>query len=98
MASKPLSLFASKTATFTGTAIKTVVPEGKQEVPVVIRGITTATVSVDGSLDGTNWVSLISKTADFAGTVPAFPFMRGRVTAYTSGTIFADIWADQRFG
>lgn len=98
MSDSVVSLLANKTATATGTAVHVKVPVGKENVPVVIRGITTATVNVEGSLDGTNWVQLLSKTADFAGVVPAFPYLRGKITAYTSGTIYADIFADTVFG
>jgi hypothetical protein len=98
MANKALSLLANRTATATGSTFKIQPPTGQENVPVVIRGITTATVLIEGSLDGTNWGTLTSKTADFYGTVAAFPFMRARISAYTSGTISVDLWADQRFG
>lgn len=97
MAASTVSLLANKTATATGAAVAIDVPAGKENIPVVIRGITTATVLIEGSLDGTNWVQLLSKTADFAGVVTAFPFMRGHISAYTSGTIYVDIFADQSF-
>lgn len=67
-------------------------------VPYLIRGITDATVKVQGSLDGAAWVDILSVTADGAGNVAAMPFMRWNVTIWTSGTITAGIWADEIFG
>lgn len=98
MANKFLTLASAKVATGAAAGVHVVVPTGKENLPVQIKGITTATVSVDGSLDGTNWVSLISKTADFVGLVPAMPYMRANVTAYTSGSINVWLFADQQFG
>lgn len=53
-----------------------------------VAGITTATVVIQGSLDGTNWVALNSFTADggYALTSP-WKYVRANVTAWTSGTI-----------
>lgn len=85
-------------ATGAGTSVRIRVPSGKDNVPVVIRGITTATVKVEGSLDGTNWVELASKSADFAGVVPAFPYLRGNITAWTEGDITVEFYADKAFG
>ncbi len=65
---------------------------------MAISGVTTATVLIEGSLDGTTFEQLLSKTADFAGVVNAFPYMRASVSAYTSGTINVGIYADRAFG
>ena len=70
---------------------------GKENIPVHIRGITTATVAIEGSLDNVNWRALRTETADFIGLVPAFPFMRANVTAWTAGTIHVNIFADRTF-
>ncbi len=73
--------------------------EGRMRlIPYVIRGITTATVLIQGSLDGTNWVTLKSVTADAAGHIEAFPHMRGNVSVWTSGTIHVGFWADEVYG
>jgi hypothetical protein len=97
MADRKLSLLAAKNSTGAGTAFRIDVPAGKENVPLVIHGTFVGTVSVDGSLDGTVWQSLTSKTAAFIGVVPAFPYMRGNVTAYTSGAINVDIFGDRAF-
>lgn len=54
----------------------------------LVEGITTATVHVDGSIDGTNWYTLGNVTADgkIANTEP-WKYVRARISAYTSGTI-----------
>lgn len=93
MANKQVyNLLNGVTATGAGPTVTPVHPRGDHEnLNVVIRGITTATVALEGSLDGTNWVAITSKTADYAGKVADFPYLRANVTAYTSGTIYADV-------
>ncbi len=97
MAEQAITLASAIVAISTQDDVALHVPSGKQELPVVIRGITTATVHIEGSVDGTNFVSITSKTADAAFTVPAFPYMRSKVTAWTSGTIYVDLFADRKF-
>lgn len=100
MASKATNLFTAKAATGAGSSVKVAVPTGVQNIPYVVRGTFVGTVVLEGSVDGTNWVAIngASKTAPSADTVPAFPWMRANVTAYTSGSITVDLWADTRFG
>ncbi len=52
-----------------------------------VQGITTATVAIQGSIDGTNWVTITSITSDDIVETIACPHMRANVTAYTAGTI-----------
>ena len=54
-----------------------------------VTGITTATVTIQASLDGTNWFSTgTALTADgLASDANSYPYYRANVTAYTSGTI-----------
>lgn len=48
----------------------------------------TATVEVQGSNDGTNWVQIANFTASGASTkADAFKYVRANVTAYTSGAV-----------
>ena len=59
-----------------------------ERVLVQVAGITTATVKLEGSNDGTNWEELRSSTADEAYTTDdPFMWLRGNVSAWTSGTI-----------
>lgn len=101
MADKAYSFYlgVAKASTGTSNTARFNVPAGKENAPVHIRGITTAAVQIEGSLDGVNWaIVLASKTADFIGSVPIFPYMRANVTSWTSGNIHVNIWADQQFG
>ena len=98
MAASKLVSLADAEETGDGTEFYIRVPSGRENIPVVISGITTATVKVEGSFDGETWVELASKTANFAGLVPAFPYMRGSVSAYTSGSIGVEFWADRSYG
>lgn len=53
-----------------------------------VTGTFVATVHLEGSNDGTNWVSIGNVTA--AGSIAntaAWAYVRGNVTAYTSGTV-----------
>jgi len=58
-----------------------------------VNGITSATVVLQGSLDGTNWSTLSSAlTADGLVTVANAPkYLRANCTVYVSGTITAKI-------
>lgn len=76
--------------TATGASRSTRVDQHKASL--VVTGITTATVHLEGSADNTNWVSLGSVTADGVVTKDnAVPYLRANVTAYTSGTISAKL-------
>ena len=54
-----------------------------------ISGITSATVAVQGSVDGSTWSTIATAlTADGLVTITnPPPYIRANVTAYTSGTI-----------
>jgi hypothetical protein len=52
-----------------------------------IQGISTASVAIQGSIDGTNWITLETYTADDLVEVVMCPYMRANVTVYTAGTI-----------
>jgi hypothetical protein len=97
MANDVLTLLTDAEETGAGTAARIRVTKNVEQVLYVIRGITTATVKIQGSLDGTNWVDLASATADEGGGVTAMPYMRANVTAYTTGTIVAELYADKVF-
>jgi hypothetical protein len=86
------TLLNGVTATGAGTAVTPEHFRGDHEnLNAIIRGITTATVAIEVSLDGTNFVAITSQTADWAGKVADFPYIRANVTAYTSGTITVQI-------
>lgn len=90
------------TATGNGTAVDcTPVADGPYySATVQVQGITTATVTWEGTIDGTNWVAVratnlnsgsdaTTATADgiYRLTVLGFNQVRARISAYTSGTI-----------
>jgi len=53
-----------------------------------VTGTFVGTVAVQVSNDGTNWDTLISTTATGAwASDQPWPYVRGNVTAFTSGTI-----------
>ncbi len=58
-----------------------------------VSGITSATVALQGSLDGTNWSTLgTALTADGIVTVANAPkYLRANCTVYATGTITAKI-------
>jgi len=58
-----------------------------------VSGITSATVLLQGSLDGTNWATLgTSLTADGIVTVANAPkYLRANCTVFVTGTITAKI-------
>jgi hypothetical protein len=91
------ALQSAATGTGNGTAVDVT---GVSRVGVQITGITTATVTFEGTVDGTNWVAVglpaaatgtiaSAPTADgvWFGTVAGLRLFRARISAYTSGTI-----------
>lgn len=90
------------TATGNGTAVDcTPVSDGPYySVTAQVQGVTTATVTWEGTVDGTNWVAVratnlnsgsdaTTATADgiYRLIVLGFHQVRARISAYTSGTI-----------
>ena len=67
--------------------------DGGQPVFLQVSGITTATVALQGSLDGTTFATIgTALTADGIVTIANSPkYVRANCTAYTSGTITAKI-------
>lgn len=91
------TLQSAAAATGNGTAMNV---GGLSQVGVQIAGITTATVTFEGTLDGTNWVAIraynmnsgaaaTTATADGLLVLPVMGLtqIRARISAYTSGTI-----------
>lgn len=72
--------------TATGFSDSQLMPAAK--VTFQITGITTATVLLQGSHEGTDWVTLATVTSDdgYVLTDP-WKYIRANVSAYTSGTI-----------
>ena len=94
MAFKNRVLLSGAEETGAGSAVDVAVPNTRQKVPYQIDGISTATVKIQGSLDGDNWFDLVTATdADEIGQVNAYPHMRGNVSSYTSGTINVTLFA-----
>ena len=84
------TLLNAVTATGASSAIQV---DGGQPVFLQVTGITTATVALQGSLDGTNFATIgTALTADGIITIANSPkYVRANCTAYTSGTITAKI-------
>jgi hypothetical protein len=82
--SSPITLLSAVEATGTSASIQ---PDGAP-VTVVISGITSATVDIEGSVDGSVFKVISSKTADACVILdPSTKFIRVNVSAYTTGTI-----------
>lgn len=77
-------LLDSVAATGAGSANK---PEAIYRVFHVIIS-DTATCKLQASIDGANWIDLQTSTASEGySTSEPWPYVRGNVTAYTSGTV-----------
>jgi hypothetical protein len=74
-------------------ASKAVQADAGQPAFLQVSGITSATVALQGSLDGTNWSTLgTALTADGLVTVANAPkYLRANCTVYATGTITAKI-------
>lgn len=94
-----ITLQSAAVATGNGTAANVA---GRSRIGVQVTGITTATITFEATIDGSNWVALAMSpagggaaattvTADglVSGTVAGFAQFRARISAYTSGTITA---------
>jgi len=90
------SLSAAKTllnAVTASGASSAVQVDGGQPVFLQVSGITTATVALQGSLDGSTFATIgTALTADGIITIANAPkYIRANCTAYTSGTITAKV-------
>jgi hypothetical protein len=86
----PVTLLSAVGAT---GASKAVQADAGQPAFLQVSGITSATVVLQGSLDGTNWSTLgTALTADgFVTVANATKYLRANCTVYVSGTITAKI-------
>ena len=86
----PITLLSAVGAT---GASKAVQADAGQPAFLQVSGITTATVALQGSLDGTTYATIgTALTADGIITVANAPkYLRANVTAWTSGSITAKI-------
>jgi len=88
--SAPVTLLSAVGATGASKAVQV---DGGQPAFLQVSGITSATVVLQGSLDGTNWSTIgTALTADGMITVANAPkYLRANCTVYASGTITAKI-------
>ncbi len=86
----PITLLSAVGAT---GASKAVQADAGQPAFLQVSGITTATVALQGSLDGTTYATIgTALTADGIITVTNAPkYLRANVTAWTSGSITAKV-------
>ena len=86
----PVTLLSAVVATGASKAVQV---DGGQPAFLQVSGITSATVALQGSLDGTNWSTIgTALTADGIVTVANAPkYLRANCTVYVTGTITAKI-------
>ena len=86
----PITLLNAVGATGTSTAVQV---DTGQPAFLQVSGITSATVALQGSLDGTNWSTLgTALTANGIITVQNAPkYLRANCTVFVTGTITAKI-------
>ena len=87
---QPITLLSAVGATGASTAVQA---DAGQPAFLQVSGITTATVALQGSLDGTTYATIgTALTADGIITVANAPkYLRANVTAWTSGSITAKV-------
>jgi hypothetical protein len=88
--SAPVTLLSAVGATGASKAVQV---DGGQPAFLQVSGITSATVVLQGSLDGTNWSTIgTALTADGLVTVANAPkYLRANCTVFVTGTITAKI-------
>jgi len=86
----PITLLNAVVATGASTAVQV---DSGQPAFLQVSGITSATVVLQGSLDGTNWSTLgTALTANGIITVQNAPtYLRANCTVYVTGTITAKV-------
>jgi hypothetical protein len=86
----PITVLNAVGATGASTAVQV---DAGQPAFLQVSGITSATVALQGSLDGTNWSTLgTALTANGIVTVQNAPtYLRANCTVYVTGTITAKI-------
>lgn len=86
----PITLLSAVGATGASPAVQA---DAGQPAFLQVSGITSATVSLQGSLDGTNWSTIgTALTANGIITIANAPtYLRANCTVYVSGTITAKI-------
>jgi len=90
MLTAPITLLSSVVAAGASVAVQA---DAGGPAFLQVTGITTATVALEGSLDGTTFFTLgTALTANGLVTVAVAPkYLRANCTAYTSGTIVAKV-------
>jgi hypothetical protein len=86
----PVTLLSAVTATGASQAVQA---DAGQPAFLQVSGITSATVALQGSLDGTNWSTIgTALTANGIITIANAPtYLRANCTVYVTGTITAKI-------
>jgi hypothetical protein len=86
----PITLLNEVVATGASTAVQA---DAGQPAFLQVSGITSATVALQGSLDGTNWSTIgTALTANGIITVANAPkYLRANCTVFVTGTITAKI-------
>lgn len=86
----PITILSAVGATGASPAVQA---DAGQPVFLQVSGITSATVALQGSLDGTNWSTIgTALTANGIITIANAPtYLRANCTVYVSGTITAKI-------
>jgi hypothetical protein len=86
----PVTVLSAVGATGASTAVQV---DTGQPAFLQVSGITSATVALQGSLDGTNWSTIgTALTADGLVTVANAPkYLRANCTVFVTGTITAKI-------
>jgi hypothetical protein len=86
----PITLLNEVVATGASTAVQA---DAGQPAFLQVSGITSATVALQGSLDGTNWSTIgTALTANGIITIANAPkYLRANCTVYVTGTITAKI-------
>jgi len=88
--SSPITLLSAVTATGASTAVQV---DPSQPAFLQVSGITSATVALQGSLDGTTYSTIgTALTGDGIITVANAPkYLRANCTVYVTGTITAKV-------
>ncbi|MDJ0709577.1 MAG: hypothetical protein QNJ14_04255 [Woeseiaceae bacterium] len=86
MSARTFTLLDGVTANTTGATTNLLLARNKHIVQVIAADSPNASCLIEGSLDGSNWNTLATKTGGEVFEVLGVPYIRARVTGYVAGT------------
>ncbi len=86
MSTRTFTLLDGVTANTTGANTNLLLARNEHLVQIVATSSPNATCVIEGSLDGSNWSTLATKTSPELFSVVGVPYIRASISSYVAGT------------